>query len=145
MRGKKNIEEMGIMDYKYFSSGTWESRYLQYDNWHGPFQLQLTFDTGLSKVTGFGTDDIGSYVIDGCFSTQTGRIGLTKTYQIGTGNLVENLGHNVIIQVEWNRLVNHFEGKWYVRTSKVRASNTFILKCNQEQQPPSYASIYDKV
>jgi hypothetical protein len=101
-----------------FQSGLWSSRYFQYVKWHGPHQFPLTFDPQSVKVTGSGSDDIGSFTIDGIYSIQTHRIGLTKIYQGGTGNPKENFGHQVTIQLTWNKRKRQFEGKYYVVTPK---------------------------
>lgn len=69
-------------------------------------------------------------------------MGLTKTYRLGTGNPVENLGHDVTIQVEWNRYSQQFTGKWYVRTAKYHGSGEFKMNFIQSS---SISSIYDKV
>ncbi|CAF3443922.1 unnamed protein product, partial [Rotaria socialis] len=95
----------------HFQSGIWTSQYFQYKSWHGPYHLSLFFDHQSLRVTGSGSDDIGSFTIDGIYSIQTQRIGLTKTYAQGTGNLSENLGHDVIIQLKWNSKNSQFEGK----------------------------------
>ncbi|CAF1539891.1 unnamed protein product, partial [Rotaria sordida] len=79
-------------------------------------------------ITGSGSDDIGTFTIDGIYSVETRRIGLTKTYTRGTGNQLENLGHQVIIQLTWNVQNDQFEGKWYVQTSKYHGENRFELK-----------------
>jgi hypothetical protein len=142
-KGTKNDEEQ-VIDLKLFQSGLWESQYFQYDKLHGPHQFQLSFDVEQSKVTGSGSDDVGQFTIDGVYSIHTRRIGLTKTYQYGTGNPLQNLGHSVIIQLEWNRYNNQFEGKWYVRTAKVKGSGRFTLK-SDKQQYLSPLSINDKV
>ncbi|CAF5025602.1 unnamed protein product, partial [Rotaria sp. Silwood1] len=63
------------------------------------------------KVTGSGSDDVGVFTIDGIYSFDTNRIGLTKTYQLDTGDRSENLGHQVIIQLTWNAQNRHFNGK----------------------------------
>ncbi|CAF3818605.1 unnamed protein product [Adineta steineri] len=110
--------EKQIIDIKLFQSGTWESQYYQYNKWHGPHQVELFFDMHQMKITGSGSDDVGLYSIDGIYSTQTRRIGLTKTYLSGSGNISQNLGHNVIIQLEWNRDNNQFEGKWLSSTDE---------------------------
>ncbi len=141
--GATNDEEAQMIDIKLFQSGLWESQYYQYDKWHGRHQIQLSFDAAQSKVTGSGSDDIGTYFIDGVYSVQTRRMGLTKTYQLGTGNPRENLGHTVTIQLEWNRYNNQFEGKWYVRTSKFMGSGEFKLQYDKPEQ--SLSSVYDKV
>ncbi|CAF3006669.1 unnamed protein product, partial [Rotaria sp. Silwood2] len=94
-----------------FESGLWSSRYYQYDAWHGSHQLSLSFDPETSKVTGNGSDDVGDYNIEGIYSTTTHWMGLTKKYQNGTGDLSQNLGHYVTIQVTWNTNQRRFEGK----------------------------------
>ncbi len=128
-------------DVNAFQSGIWSSRYFQYKSWHGAYQLSLSFDSQLMKVTGSGSDDVGTFTVDGIYSIKTGRIGLTKTYQAGTGNPLENLGHEVTIQLTWNRQKNQFEGKWYVQTSKYHGENKFELKLYKQQQ----FSVYDRV
>jgi hypothetical protein len=138
-----NNEGTQLMNAKLFESGLWESHYHQYDKWNGPHQFQLSFDGLQSTVTGSGSDNIGTFSINGVYSVSTGRMGLTKIYQLGTGNPLENLGHSVTIQVEWNRYNNQFEGKWYVRTSKFAGSGEFKLQYARQQQ--SFSSVYDKV
>lgn len=111
-----------------FESGFWSSRYYQYDSWHGPHRLSLSFDSESCTVTGNGSDDVGTYTIDGLFSIKTNRIGLTKTYQRGTGNPAQNFGHHVTIQMSWNDGQRRFEGKWSVQTSKYSGENKFELE-----------------
>jgi hypothetical protein len=68
------------------------------------------------KFTGSGSDDVGSFTIDGIYSIETRRIGLTKQYQRGTGNPSKNYGHPVTIQLTWNAHSLQFEGKYYAVT-----------------------------
>ena len=110
-----------------FTTGIWSGRYFQYGHWHGPHKLSLSFKPQSMKVTGSGTDDVGSFTVDGVYSNETNRIGLTKNYQRGTGNPSENLGHQVTIQLTWNHVNNVFEGKWYVQTHKYHGENKFEL------------------
>ncbi len=125
-----------------FQSGIWSSRYFQYTRWHGPYQFSLLFDPQSMKVTGSGSDDVGTFTIDGTYSTETSRIALTKTYQAGTGNRSENLGHQVTIQLTWNAQNNQFEGKWYVQTNKYHGEDKFELKFDGQQlQPPAYEKV----
>ncbi|CAF3838095.1 unnamed protein product [Rotaria sp. Silwood1] len=140
-----NDEEKQIIDIQLFQSGYWKSQYFQYNTWHGPHQIELSFDALQSKVTGSGLDDIGMYSIEGIYSTQTRRMGLTKKYQLGTGNPLENLGHCVTIQLEWNKYSNQFEGKWYVRTKKYKDSGDFKMNFDQRNQQLSFVPIYEKV
>lgn len=111
-----------------FMSGIWSSRYYQYRKWHGPSAFSLNFQSKTSKITGNGSDDVGEYIVEGIYSTKTNRIGLTKTYRLGTGDLTQNLGHSVTIQVEWNSSKRLFEGKWFVRTSNYSGEGKFELK-----------------
>jgi hypothetical protein len=115
-----------------FQSGIWSSVYFQYERWHGPYHFSLSFDSSLMKVIGSGSDDIGVFTIHGTYSTETNRIGLTKTYQLGTGNSLENLGHQVTIQLTWNRGNCQFEGIWHIETSRFCDNDRFELKFNKK-------------
>ena len=132
----QNISSNQTLDMKnksLFQSGTWKSQYCQYGKWHGPHQLSLTFTTNNTQVKGTGCDDVGSFNISGTYSTKTQRLAFEKKYQAGTGNRAENLGHKVIIQLEWNSHTNQFEGKWYVRTAKYSGQDKFTLKRSPQQ------------
>ncbi len=112
-----------------FIPGTYASYYYQYNKYHGPHDMKLAFYPEAGYIIhGGGRDDIGTYIITGVYSPRTLRMGLEKQYQIGTGNPSENLGHIVIIQVEWNFQNRQFEGKYYLRTKKHRDENMFIIR-----------------
>lgn len=117
-----------------FQSGTWLSRYRQFRKWHEPYQLSLLFHPQSMTVTGSGFDDVGKYTIDGIYSIETSRIALIKTYEIGTGNPSENLGHQVTIQLTWNTKASQFEGKWYVNIRKYSNEGKFELKLYGQEQ-----------
>jgi hypothetical protein len=108
-----------------FPSGSWVSRYFQYKRWHGPHTFSLSFDHQKFKVAGCGTDDVGTFSIDGIYSLTTHRIDLTKKYQEKTGNPSENLGHTVAIQLEWNFKERQFDGEWHVQTKKYHGKDKF--------------------
>jgi len=120
-----NKEE--VDDVNPFQSGLWLSRYFQYEKWHGPHEFPLIFDSQSMKVTGSGSDDVGSFTIDGIYSIKTRRIGLTKKYQLGTGDSSENFGHQVTIQLIWNAKNRQLEGKYYVVTAHSQ-ENKFVLR-----------------
>ncbi|CAF3595305.1 unnamed protein product [Adineta steineri] len=124
-----------------FQSGTWSGQYYQYGGWHGPYRCSLSFNSQLMNVSGSGVDDIGSFTIDGTYSNETHRIGLTKQYQLGTGDPSQNLGHQVIIQLTWNEKNNQFEGKWYVQTKKYHGDGKFQLKLDEQQQLRPYEKV----
>ena len=75
------------------------------------------------------------FTIDGTYSGKTNRIGLTKTYKLGTGNPSENLGHQVTIQVSWNEENQQFEGIWFLKKSQLLDENKFELKFIEQLQP----------
>ena len=103
-----------------FRSGSYETYYFQYGTRHGPFPMKLGFYPQASYVIhGGGKDNIGTFVINGIYSPNTLRMGLTKKYQSGTGNPNENLGHEVTIQVEWNNELQEFKGQYYLATSQL--------------------------
>lgn len=128
-------------DTSMFKSGYWTSRYFQYGKWHGPHRFFLTFDSFSMKMTGSGSDDVGTFTLEGLYSPQTCRLALTKKYQAGTGNLQENLGHQVTIQLTWNAKSNQFEGKWYVQTSRYNGENKFELKFDASDSLPVYGKV----
>lgn len=132
----KNTEQLKQESYdvNVFQSGVWSSQYFQYGSWHGPHEFLLSFDSQSMKIIGSGSDDVGEFTIDGIYSNQTYRVGLTKQYQAGTGNPFENLGHQVIIQLTWNVENYRFEGKWYVQTNKFYGEDKFELKFEGERK-----------
>ena len=121
-------------DLNQFELGLWSSRYYQYDTRHVLHRFWLIFDPETWKVTGSGSDDVGTYTIDGIYSIKTYRIGLTKIYQKETGDPQQNLGHNVTIQLCWNSIRRQFEGKWFVQTNKYNDGNKFELKLEKSSK-----------
>ena len=129
-------------DVTIFKSGIWLSRHLQFGKWYDSHRTALSFDPQSFKVTGSGSDNIGMFTVDGIYSVKTSRMGLTKTYQLSTGNRLENFGQQIIIQLTWNSDSHQFEGKWHVQTKNYRGVDRFELKFSQQQQQ---ISPYEKV
>lgn len=111
-----------------FRSGIWSGRYFQYDQWHGPSNFSLSFDSSSSTINGSGSDGVGAFNISGKYSTETKEIELVKTYKAGTGDQTENLGHSVTIEVTWDPAKQLFAGNWYVDTSSYRGDDLFELQ-----------------
>ncbi len=111
-----------------FQSGIWSGRYYQNENWHDPRQLSLSFDSNSFTIIGNGSDDVGAYNVSGRYSTTTNEIELIKTYQLGTGDEQENLGHSVTIEVTWDPEKQLFAGNWYLNKSSYRDEDLFELK-----------------
>ena len=128
-------------DISIFKSGYWKSQYFQYGKWQGPCLFSISFESGSMKVTGSGSDDVGTFTINGIYSIETSRLALTKTYRAGTGNRSENLGHQVTIQLTWNAQNDQFEGKWYVQTSKYNGEDKFELKFDGHNIQTVYAKV----
>lgn len=124
----KNPLKTVVLQDNPFVDGLWFSRYYQFNTWHLPQQLSLSFNRYTNQVSGGGIDEIGSYTIDGIFSMNTFRMALTKLYQAGTGDPTQNLGHAVIVQLIWDSKHNLFRGKWYIHTNKYRGEDKFELK-----------------
>ncbi|CAF3210060.1 unnamed protein product [Rotaria sp. Silwood2] len=133
------IEQGSVKDYNYeespFKTGVWSLLYHQYNNWHGPYQILLTFDHSSGKVTGRGTDDVGNFTMDGIFSSRTLRIALKQKYEVGTGDPTENRGHKSTIQLNWVSNKNRFEGTWYIQTLKYRDNGYFQLEFDATSVP----------
>jgi hypothetical protein len=121
-------------DIAIFKSGYWSSRYFQFGAWHGPDSFLLSFEAISFKVTGYGSDEVGTFTINGNYSNKTGRMNLIKKYQLGTGDPTGNLGHQVTIQLAWNAKTCQFEGKWCVRTKSYYGKDKFELKFNKESE-----------
>ncbi|CAF3707252.1 unnamed protein product [Rotaria socialis] len=122
------IEKTAVNNENIFQSGVWSGRYFQYEAWHDPQQLWLSFDSNSFTINGHGSDDVGRYTVTGKYSTTTNEIELIKAYQQGTGDEEENLGHSVTIEVTWDSNKQLFSGNWYVDTNSYRDENIFELK-----------------
>lgn len=114
-----------------FRSGIWTSRYYQYGKWHGPYEITLTFNSRSSKISGDGWDEVGRFIVKGIYSLRTRRMGLTKIYQLDSGNKAQNLGHSVTIQLTENEELQQFEGNWYGQTIKYHGKDKFVLSFNR--------------
>lgn len=121
-------------DESVFRSGSWFARYLHSETWHGPSCYSLAFDSSSFKITGSGSDDVGTFSISGAYSKETGRILLIKAYQLGTGDSKTNFGQRVWIRLVWNEESSQFEGKWFVRTRIYCGKGRFELKYHAEGQ-----------
>ncbi|CAF1240789.1 unnamed protein product [Didymodactylos carnosus] len=109
----------------YSNAGTWCASYYQYGIKYSIPSHPLNFN---ECVHGYGRDDIGEFTITGIYSIETLRMGITKTYKLGTGDRKQNLGHNVEIQLDWNEKINEFRGKWYVQTSMYHGDGEYRFK-----------------
>lgn len=130
-RNVSQMQSVVVASANVFRSGIWTSRYHQYGKWHGPHEITLTFNPRSSKVSGDGWDEVGRFIVNGIYSLRTRRMGLTKTYQVDTGNKAQNLGHSVTIQLTENVHLQQFEGRWYGQTVKYHGKDKFVLSFNR--------------
>ena len=125
---KSNTSNYETYSDDFRKNGTWTTRYNQYGKWHGPHRVSLNFDRNLNQVAGKGSDDVGQFVINGYLSADNQSLSLRKTYESGTGDVQENFGHTVTLQLTWNPSHSQFEGKWSVSTSRYAGDGQYELK-----------------
>ncbi|CAF1631149.1 unnamed protein product [Adineta ricciae] len=124
-----------------FQSGVWSSQYYQSEHCHGPFQFPLIFYSSNKKIKGYGSDDIGTFNVNGIYSDNTNRIVLIKKYQTIQNNSQEISKYEVKAQLIWNNMTNQFEGTWNVKTAKYTDTGKFILQF----LPGSFAHLIPKI
>ena len=122
------IKETEANETNLFPSGIWSGRYFQYDQWNGPSNFSLSFDSSSFTIDGRGSDDIGDFNLTGRYSTATKEIELLKKYQRNTGDESENFGHTVTIEVTWDGDKQLFLGQWYVDTDSYRDEDRYELQ-----------------
>ena len=116
-----------------FQSGTWSSRYHQYNKWHGSFKHEIVFDIDQNMLSGHGKDIVGQYTLTGHISTELLTINMIKEYRLDTGDARENLGHEVKIDLKWNNRKRVFVGQWFVHTHKYQGEGQYELVKLQQQ------------
>lgn len=94
--------------------------YKQSGEWTYMNNITLYFKE--NKIKGSGRDSIGSYEILGDYAIRP--ISLIKTYKLGTGNIFENFGHDVDINLIPSKIEGDtnpiFLGDYYVIRNKSR-------------------------
>ena len=68
-----------------FQTGLWTIRYHQNKTWYRSYSVPLSFDSLTSKVTGIGSDDFGSYTLDGTYSITNMSNSFDKSISIKHG------------------------------------------------------------
>ncbi|CAF1106145.1 unnamed protein product [Adineta ricciae] len=111
-----------------FQSGVWSSQYYRSEDCHGPFQFPLIFSSSNNKIKGYGSDDIGTFNVNGIYSDNTNRIVLIKKYQTIRNKSQEISKYEARAQLIWNNMTNQFEGTWKVKTAKNTDKGKFILQ-----------------
>ena len=118
-----------------FQTGIWSFQYHQYDRWHGPYRVLLSFDHQLYHVTGKGVDDVGRFTCDGLYSPENHQLNLTLRYDEDTGNVEENFGHTSTIALHWDLFKNVFGGTWHVRTNTYTGGGRFEMEFTEHIKP----------
>ena len=111
-----------------FQSGIWKGKYYQYGEWTGLPNHRLEFIPSAMTLSGYGTDSIGDYTVDGYYSAHYWHVTMNKKYTPNTGNPLENLGHVVKIELDWKENEQQFKGKYYVKTPKYVGEDQFSLQ-----------------
>ena len=114
--------------------------YEQYGRWHPMQNFDVQFseadDNQRRRISGFGRDTVGKYVLKGKYYHGTARLSIEKQYESGTGDPSQNLGHTVRLHLEWVGSRQEFMGTFHVSTSKWTGSGDWIMTplYNQEEK-----------
>ncbi|CAF4081729.1 unnamed protein product [Adineta steineri] len=125
---EKSKQEENVQEANRFQSGTWSIEYYHNEEWYGPFQITLSFNSQSMQVTGSGSDNVGILTMNGVYSAVLEQINITKKYQLGTGDPIENKDHEVKIQLRWHSTNQQFEGSSLINYSGYQLQGKCRLK-----------------
>ncbi|CAF0935635.1 unnamed protein product [Adineta steineri] len=125
---EKSKQEEDVQEANRFQSGTWSIEYYHNEGWYGPFQITLSFNSQSMQVTGSGSDNVGIFTLNGVYSAISEQINMTKKYQLGTGDPIENKGHEVKMQLRWQSTNQQFEGSLLISYSGYQVQGKCRLK-----------------
>ncbi|CAF0986924.1 unnamed protein product [Adineta steineri] len=125
---EKTKQEEDVQEANRFQSGTWSIEYYHNEEWYGPFQITLSFNSQSMQVTGSGSDNVGIFALNGVYSAVLEQINITKKYQLGTGDPIENKGHEVKMQLRWHSINHQFEGSSLINYSDYQVQGKCRLK-----------------
>ncbi len=91
------------------------------------------------SITGSGTDDVGTFDINGFYSHRTHRIAFTKMYR--SDNESNNPGRQLKMQLAWNTKEKSFKGKWYEETNLNKGKGAFELTLENEQNQLAFVNV----
>ena len=119
-----------------FRPGSFSGYYLKDGVWRSSEQLSLTFYPQANQTLyGKGTDEKGSFIVNGTFSPRTLRMAFDKRYQAGSVDAARNPGAKSTIQVEWNPVALSFEGKYYSNIRGIREEGNYVMKMKNVYRP----------
>ena len=119
-----------------FRPGSFSGYYFNDGIWHGSEQFTLAFYPQADQtVFGKGTDDKGTFIVNGTYSARTLRMAFDKQYQAGSADSVRNPNARSSIQVEWNPESQTFEGKYYVKTRTQQQEGKYVIRVRGTNRP----------
>lgn len=112
-----------------FRPGSFSGSYFKDGAWHGSEQFTLAFyPQDNQRLFGKGTDDKGTFVVNGTYSPRTLRMAFDKQYQAGSVDAARKPGSKSTIQVEYNPVTQNFEGKYYSKIGQQYQEEKYVMK-----------------
>ena len=119
-----------------FRPSSFSGYYFNDGAWHGPEQFTLAFYPQADQtVFGKGTDEKGTFVVNGTYSPRTLRMAFNKQYQAGSVDSARNPNARSTVQVEWNPETQSFEGKYYVKTPTQQQQGKYAIRARGANRP----------
>ena len=112
-----------------FRPGSFSGSYFKDGAWHGSEQMTLAFYPRADQTLfGKGTDEKGTFVVNGAYSPRTLRMAFDKQYQAGSADGTRKPGARSTVQVEYNPMTQNFEGKYYSKIGQQYQEEKYVMK-----------------
>lgn len=117
---------------KIFQTGSFLGYYYKDGIWNGSDQYEFILHSQVDHTLhGKGTDDKGTFVINGIFSPRTLRMAFNKKYQSGCeGDVLTNS----TIQVQWNPATQNFQGKYYLKAGQRGEEGKYVIQLKDSNE-----------
>ena len=112
-----------------FRPGLFSGYYFNDGAWRGSEQFTLAFYPQADQTLyGKGTDEKGTFIVNGTFSPRTLRMAFDKQYQAGSMDAARRPGTKSTIQLEYNPVTLSFEGKYHSKMGGQREQGNYRMK-----------------
>ena len=119
-----------------FRPGAFSGYYFNNGVWRGSEQFTLAFYPQADQtVFGKGTDEKGTFVVNGIYSPRTLRMAFDKQYQAGSMDSARHPNARSTIQVGWNPQTQSFEGKYYAKTATQKQEGKYTIRAKGANYP----------
>ena len=142
-----NSKAIKYDDEEPFINGMYKGYYTLNGQKHKIEQLKLSFVGNL--VSGYGTDNIDDYNINGIYSTETQRMSLNKKYVRGIrtiSNPAINQRYTITIQLEYQGdggKKKKFRGNWFIQSDSYKENGNYVIYeyTKKHNQHKSYQTV----